>query len=206
MSGRTVVSTAAGEAWIDLDAVRGKILLAIGHGAGGTVDSPDLVAIRDHCVTAGISVARITQPYRVAGRKAPPTASVLDAAWRELIAELGRLHRRAGRKLIFAGRSSGARVACRTAQDPAVKPVADGVVAVAFPVHPPGKPEKSRLEELTAVGVPVLIVQGDRDPFGHPGPSAENRTVVTVAGDHSLKRSADEVGAAVAAWLLSRFR
>jgi predicted alpha/beta-hydrolase family hydrolase len=200
---RHVLDTPVGQAWIDLDdpgrRARNTVLV-IGHGAGGSVDSPDIVAIRDACVASGIIVARVTQPYRVAGRSAPPAAVRLDAAWSAVIAELGRRRRLRAREFVFAGRSSGARVACRTASDPNVVPTAARVVTVAFPVHPPGKPEKSRLVELDSVRVPVLVVQGSSDPFGMP-PPAPGRTVCEVPGDHSLKASATEVGALVARWL-----
>ncbi len=96
------------------------------------------------------------------------------------------------------GRSSGARVACRTAAETG----AAGVLCLAFPVHPPGRPEKSRLDELDAVPVPVLVVQGERDPFGMP-PPAKGRTVVEVAGDHGLKADTAALEAAVTAWLES---
>lgn len=196
---RIVVDTPVGQAWVDLDRAGGDRILAIGHGAGGSVDSADLVAVRDACVRAGISVARITQPYRVAGRKAPPRAPVLDLAWTTVVDALTRRRGLSSLAISYAGRSSGARVACRTAAAGLIAPP-DSVVALAFPVHPPGKPENSRIEELDAVGVPVLVVQGSRDPFGMP-PSAPGREVRVVTGDHALTRSATEVGEIVASWL-----
>ncbi|MGX7679326.1 alpha/beta hydrolase family protein [Jatrophihabitans sp. DSM 45814] len=197
---RLIIATPVGQAWVDLDSADGPLLLVIGHGAGGTVESPDLLAVRSHALAAGISVARVTQPYRVAGKKAPPTAASLDGAWSAIIANLGRRKHLKGLEFVYGGRSSGARVACRTAADRSIRPPASRVVALAFPVHPPGKPEKSRLAELASVPVPTLVVQGLQDPFGMPGPHPDV-TVVAVAGDHSLKKSAEEVGAAVAAWL-----
>ncbi|MEO6701102.1 MAG: alpha/beta family hydrolase [Jatrophihabitantaceae bacterium] len=195
------IPTPVGPAQVELDQVRGAgTLLVIGHGAGGSVESADLLAIRDACRAAGISVARVTQPYRLAGRKAPPAAGVLDQAWSAVITALGRRKALAGLSFVYAGRSSGARVACRTAADDLLTPRPVAVVAIAFPVHPPGKPEKSRLDELAAVPVPVLVVQGVSDPFGMPEP-APGRTVRQLPGDHSLKRSAGEVGAVVAGWL-----
>jgi predicted alpha/beta-hydrolase family hydrolase len=98
--------------------------------------------------------------------------------------------------LITGGRSSGARVACRTAA--ATK--ATGVLCLAFPLHPPGRPEQSRQDELDQVGVPVLVVQGTSDPFGLP-PPGENRTVITVAGNHSLRSDRDAIRAAITQWL-----
>ena len=159
MSTRIDFATPSGTAWADLDVVRGSpAVLVMGHGAGGTVDSPDLVAVRDAVLARGITVIRVTQPYRVAGRRAPAPAPRLDEAWLAVHAALRR--RRGWRTVPFvhAGRSSGARVACRCA-GPAG---AAAVVALAFPVHPPGRPEKSRVDELHAVSVPLLVVQGDR--------------------------------------------
>ena len=193
--------TPVGPARVDLDRVSGAVaLLVIGHGAGGGVDSPDLLAVRTACLAVGISVARVTQPYRLAGRKAPPAAGVLDQAWQAVILALGRRRGLSGQPFVFAGRSSGARVACRTAADPGVRPAARAVVALAFPVHPPGKPDRSRLPELAAVPVPVLVVQGSSDPFGMPAPGPR-RIVRQVPGDHSLKRSAAELGPIVAGWI-----
>lgn len=202
-----VIHTPAGDAGVHLDLAPGASkVLVLGHGAGGSVDALDLVAVRDACLRAGISVARVTQPYRLAGKKAPPAAATLDAGWAAVIASLGRRKALAGLEFVYAGRSSGARVACRTAVDGAVSPPAAAVVALAFPVAPPGKPEKSRLDELDAVGVPVLVVQGDRDPFGMPEPRPESenqalRLVCEVPGDHSLKRDPATVGELVAGWL-----
>ena len=195
------IATPAGPARVDLDLVPGATrLLVIGHGAGGSVDAPDLLAVRQACLAEGISVARVTQPYRVAGKKAPPTAATLDQAWRAVVASLGRRKATSGLSFVYAGRSSGARVACRAAADDTVTPRPVAVVALAFPVHPPGKPEKSRLAELDSPTVPVLVVQGMADPFGMPEP-APGRTVRQVAGDHSLKQRAAQVGELVADWL-----
>jgi predicted alpha/beta-hydrolase family hydrolase len=195
------IATPTGDALVGLDQAAGaRRLLVIGHGAGGSVQTPDLVAIRNACLAAGISVARVTQPYRLAGRKTPSAAPVLDRAWAAVVAALGRRTALAGLDFVYAGRSSGARVACRTAADADVTPRPIAVVAVAFPVHPPGRPEKSRLPELAAVPQPVLVVQGLSDPFGMPEP-APGRTVRQVIGDHSLKGSAAEVGRLVADWL-----
>jgi predicted alpha/beta-hydrolase family hydrolase len=166
-------------------------LLVLGHGAGGGVGSPDLVGATDAAREAGLSVALVEQPYRVAGRRSPSPAGQLDAAWSSVIAQLPR----EGLPLLVGGRSAGARVACRTAAEVG----AAAVLCLAFPLHPPGKPEKSRLEELDAVEVPTLVVQGERDPFGLP-PPGPNRTVVTIPGTHSLRSSAT-VAAVVREWL-----
>jgi len=166
-------------------------LLVLGHGAGGGVGSPDLVGATDAAREAGLSVALVEQPYRVAGRRSPAPAAQLDAAWSSVISQLPR----EGLPLFVGGRSAGARVACRTAAEVG----AAAVLCLAFPLHPPGKPEKSRLEELDAVEVPTLVVQGERDPFGLP-PPGPNRTVVTIPGTHSLRSSAT-VAAVVREWL-----
>jgi uncharacterized protein len=175
------------------DGARGALVL--GHGAGGGVTAPDLVAATHAATAAGLSVVLVEQPYRVAGRRSPAPAAQLDAAWTTVAAELGG-GALAGLPLVTGGRSSGARVACRTAAATG----AVGVLCLAFPVHPPGRPEKSRLDELDAVTVPVLVVQGERDPFGMP-PPAKGRTVVCVAGDHGLKADRAGLEAAVTAWL-----
>jgi uncharacterized protein len=130
----------------------------------------------------------------VKGRRAPEAAPRLDAAW---VAALKVLTARRQGPLVVAGRSSGARVACRTASEVG----AAAVVALAFPLHPPGKPEKSRAEELLSVTVPTLVVQGDRDPFGSAADIPAGPTVVGVPGDHSLRQAPDQAAAAVLRWL-----
>ena len=171
--------------------------LVLGHGAAGGVGTTDLVAAAEVANQAGLAVALVEQPYVVAGRRSPAPAKQLDAAWKVVVGDLlsGPFN---GLALIAGGRSAGARVACRTAGD--VGAVA--VLCLAFPVHPPGRgddPSKSRMSELDAVQVPVLVVQGDSDPFGMPS-GAAGRTVVEVPGNHSL-RDADAVSAAISDWL-----
>jgi uncharacterized protein len=166
--------------------------MVLGHGAGGGVSAPDLMVASRTALERQVRVALVEQPYVVAGRKSQAPAQQLDAAW---IAAVERV-RADDLPLIVGGRSAGARVACRTAADTEAR----AVLCLAFPVHPPGKPEKSRLAELDAVPVPVLVVQGERDPFGMP-PGAPNRTVVKVAGDHSLKSDLEAVAAAIRNWL-----
>ena len=168
-----------------------RAALVLGHGAGGGVESPDLVGAARAANAAGLTVALVEQPYRVAGRRSPAPAKQLDAAWTSVIEQLA-----FEVPLIAGGRSAGARVACRTAAAIDAK----AVLCLAFPVHPPGRPEKTRLDELDAVKVPTLVVQGERDPFGMP-PPAPNRVVVQIAGTHSL-RSNSAVEEAVSAWLL----
>jgi len=191
------VETPRGPARIDFDPPAGQpcSLLVLGHGAGGEVSAPDLVAVRDAVTPHGVAVARVTQPYRVAGRRAPAPAGHLDEAWLAVVESLA--DRRGGAPLLVGGRSSGARVACRTA----VALGAAGIVALAFPEHPPGKPDRSRAAELLT-GVPTLVINGDRDPFGIPAvtPGVEVRVV---PGDHSLKRDPAAVGALVLGWLVT---
>lgn len=189
------VDTPHGPARLHLRAVDApRAVLVLGHGAGGGVGAPDLVRVADIAAAEGVSVALVEQPYRVAGRRGAAPARQLDVAWTAVLE-----HLRAeapGLPVIAGGRSSGARVACRTA-------AATGVAAVlclAFPLHPPqraGAAERPcRLPELEAVAVPVLVVQGVRDPFGMP-PPGPGRTVVEVAGDHSLKADLGAVAEAV---------
>ena len=171
--------------------------LVLGHGAGGGVEAPDLVAATNAARSAGISVALVEQPYRVAGRRAQAPARQLDAAWTAVLEQL-RADALLELPVIAGGRSAGARVACRTVEE--VGAVA--VLCLAFPLHAPGKgddPAKSRLPELETVRVPTLVVQGEHDPFGMP-PPGPNRTVVQVPGTHSL-RSTAAVEAAVSDWL-----
>jgi predicted alpha/beta-hydrolase family hydrolase len=186
---RATIARAEGE--------RGALL--IGHGAGGGVQAPDIVAAMDAALDGGVSVARVEQPYRVAGRRSVAPVGQLDTAWLAVHAALadGAL---AGLPIVCGGRSSGARVACRTATATG----AAGVLCLAFPLHPPRRDpdaeRRTRLPELELVRVPVLIVQGERDPFGMP-PAARRRKVVVVPGDHSLKSGVRQVGPAVSAFL-----
>jgi predicted alpha/beta-hydrolase family hydrolase len=171
--------------------------LALGHGTGGGIGAPDLVAAADAGRSLDVCVVLVEQPYRVAGRRSPAPARQLDAAWLAVLARLregplGEL------PLVAGGRSAGARVACRTASEAD----AVAVLCLAFPLHPPGRgddPSKSRLPELEAVRMPVLVVQGEHDPFGIP-PEGPTRTVVQVPGNHSLRNGAP-VAAAVVDWL-----
>lgn len=171
--------------------------LVLGHGAGGSVDAPDLLAVAAAAHAAGWHVALVTQPYRVAGRRAPAPAAQLDVAWTAVLAAL---RRGAGPRLVVGGRSSGARVACRTAA--AVR--ADAVLCLAFPLLAPrrsGEPV-SRAPELAGAWVPVLVVQGAADRFGVPAPDPGlRREVVVVPGDHALRRDVAGTAATVRGWL-----
>jgi predicted alpha/beta-hydrolase family hydrolase len=194
------VETPHGQANAYLHAVdEPRAALVLGHGAGGGVGSRDLVAVTDVARSEGMSVALVEQPYRVAGRRSPAPARQLDIAWTTVIDHLAADELR-GLPLVVGGRSLGARVACRTVE-------ATGAVAVlclAFPLQPPRRTGKaaspSRLPELDAVPVPMLVVQGASDPFGMP-PAGKQRTVVQVPGDHSLRTDLEAVAAAVRAWL-----
>lgn len=138
--------------------------LVLGHGAGGGVDAADLVALAHGLPPSGISVVRYEQPWRTAGRKVAVAPARLDEAWLLAVEALTESGAVPGR-LVLGGRSAGARVACRTGTSLG----ADAVVCLAFPLHPPGRPEKSRAEELATPTVPRLVLQGTRDAFGGPG-------------------------------------
>jgi uncharacterized protein len=195
------IDTPSGMAVVHVDAAKSpRAGLVLGHGAGGGVEAPDLAAATEAAHAEGISVALVEQPYRAAGKRTPAPAHQLDAAWIAVVDHL-RARELRGLALVTGGRSSGARVACRTAAATG----AVGVLCLAFPLLPPrragGKPPQSRLHELEAVTVPTLVVQGVRDPFGTP-PAAEQRQVVQVSGDHSLRTDLAAVRVAVRAWLL----
>jgi hypothetical protein len=183
--------------------------LVLGHGAGGGVRAPDLLAAREGALAHGWVVALVEQPYRVAGKRSPPRAPRLDAAWIAVVQAL-RTGELSGARIVGGGRSSGARVACRTA----AQTEAGGVLCLAFPLQPParagapaGAPSPSRLPELDGVDVPTLVIQGENDRFGMPpgrvagSPPAAARTVLRVAGDHALRRDGDVISGAVANWL-----
>ncbi|WP_067472029.1 alpha/beta hydrolase family protein [Actinomadura hibisca] len=190
------IETAHGLAEVALDGpVDPAFLLVLTHGSNGGVEAPDLLAVRDVALGLGGAVARVLQPFRRAGRRAPGSAVKQDEAWLEIVAALRA--RFGDVPLVQGGRSNGARVACRTAR--AAK--AAGVIALAFPLHPPGKPEKSRVGELREAGVEVLVVNGDRDPFGVPDPADAAEVVVLPGERHELAKDPAAAGAAAAPWL-----
>ena len=178
----------------------GAPLLVLGHGAGGGIDAADLLAARDGALAAGWAVVRVEQPWRVQGRRVAEAPARLDSAWTAVLADLPR-------PVAVGGRSAGARVACRTAGE--VGAVA--VLALAFPLAPPGRPERTRLPELLAPAVPRLVLQGSRDAFGVPAPAPGLEVEVVAGADHAFAvrrkdgRSAEQVAAqlsgAVARWL-----
>jgi uncharacterized protein len=199
---RVELRTRAGPAQVEVD--RGKtstfrFLIALTHGAGGGVGSKDLLAVRDAAVALDAVVARVLQPYRVRGARAPGSAELQDAAWLEIIAALRRQY--PDLPLVQGGRSNGARVACRTAADAG----AAAVIALAFPLHPPGRPDLSRAGELRAAGTEVLVVNGDRDPFGIPASGDATDVIVLPGETHSLSKNPAAVGAAVGSFLAARF-
>jgi len=201
------IMTGSGPAQAELDGhgpgdpdahVAARFLLVLTHGAGGSAGSPDLLAARDAALGLGGLVARVTQPYRVRGARAPGSPARQDAAWIEIVAALAELAPVV--PLVQGGRSNGARVACRTAAAVGAR----AVIALAFPLHPPGAAAQTRVAELHAAragGAAVLVVNGERDPFGIPGPEDADR-VVTVPGEtHSLKGHRSAIVGAVAEWL-----
>ncbi|GLY34899.1 alpha/beta hydrolase [Amycolatopsis sp. NBRC 101858] len=189
------IDTAHGLARVYLHcAEEGTAVLMLGHGAGGGLGAKDLVAVTRAAQAAGVHVALVEQPYKVAGRRAPAPANQLDAAWLTIADELS--ERFDGLPFVFGGRSSGARVACRTAT--AGQAVA--VLCLAFPEHPPGRPEKTRQPEFDAVEVPTLVIQGERDPFGRPKVGA-HQELVLVDGDHNLGKDLETVSRAATEWL-----
>ncbi|MFB9252582.1 alpha/beta family hydrolase [Sphaerisporangium melleum] len=194
------IMTPRGRAVVEVDeAAEPRFLFVLTHGSAGGVESPDLLAVRDATVAIGGTVARVLQPFRVAGARAPGSPARQDEAWTSITASLG--EKFPGLPLVQGGRSNGARVACRTAR--AVGAAA--VVALAFPLHPPGKPGRSRAQELREAGVDVLVVSGDRDRFGIPERADAARLVVLAGEGHDLNRDPARVGEVVAEWLGPRF-
>ncbi len=190
------ISTGQGPAQVALEEARKPaFLLIMTHGAGGGPDTKDVLSASAAAAGLGATVARVLQPYRVRGARAPGSPERQDQAWLEIVAELG--SRYPGIPLVQGGRSNGARVACRTA----VAAGARGVVALAFPLHPPGRPDSSRAGELRGAGVDVLVVNGERDPFGIPAEADASRVVVLPAETHALSRHPAAVGEAVSEWL-----
>ncbi|WP_406399760.1 hydrolase [Streptomyces sp. NBC_00879] len=176
-----IVETDAGEARVTWHtAGRARLVLGLGHGAGGGIEARDLQAVARELTADGVTVALVEQPWRVAGKKVAPAPKTLDAGWRGIWPVLAK----PGLPVVAGGRSAGARVACRTA----VELGAVGVLALSFPLHPPGRPEKSRADELLGAGVPTLVVQGGNDPFGKPAefPEGAYELVEVPYGDHGF--------------------
>ncbi|NWF30451.1 hydrolase [Streptomyces sp. PKU-EA00015] len=181
MERKEIVEVSGGDARITwFPARRARLVLALGHGAGGGIEARDLKAIAGALPAHGVTVALVEQPWRVAGKKVAPAPKTLDTGWRGVWPALAK----AGPPVVAGGRSAGARVACRTA----VELGAAGVLALSFPLHPPGRPEKSRADELLGAGVPALVVQGGSDPFGRPEefPDGPYELVEVPLGDHGF--------------------
>ena len=191
------IETAAGPGRVEVTLPIGEaaFLLVLTHGAGGTPDTPDVLAVRDAGLALGAVTAQVTQPYVVRGARAPGSASKQDAAWAEIVAALQEAH--PGLPLVQGGRSNGARVACRTARAVSAR----GVIALAFPLHPPGQPERTRAGELSETGTEVLVLNGDRDPFGVPEESESARVAVLPGETHALAKNPVHIGEVVTAWL-----
>lgn len=202
------VGTDAGEARITWHpAKKARLVLAVGHGAGGGIEARDLQALAAALPADGVTVALVEQPWRVAGKKVAPAPKTLDTGWRGVWPALAE----PGLPVVSGGRSAGARVACRTAAGLG----AHAVLALSFPLHPPGKPGKSRADELLGAGVPTLVVQGGNDPFGKPAefPEGDFRLVEVPYGDHGFavpkraettqERALETVTGAVREWIAS---
>ncbi|MFE9722950.1 alpha/beta family hydrolase [Streptomyces sp. NPDC005794] len=200
------VGTDAGEARITwIPAKKARLVLAVSHGAGGGIEARDLQALAGVLPGHRVTVALVEQPWRVAGKRLAPAPRTLDTGWRGLWPALTA----PGLPVVAGGRSAGARVACRTAAELGAR----AVLALSFPLHPPGKPEKSRADELLGAGVPTLVVQGGRDPFGRPEefPPGEHGLVAVPYADHGFAvpkkapltqdQSMDLLTEAVAGWL-----
>ncbi|WP_416968406.1 alpha/beta family hydrolase [Streptomyces sp. 4F14] len=203
-----IVPTDAGDARITWHPAKNpRLVLAVSHGAGGGIEARDLQALAAVLPAHGVTVALVEQPWRVAGKKVAPAPKTLDVGWRGVWGAV------AARRLpvIAGGRSAGARVACRTATELG----AVAVLALGFPLHPPGRPEKSRAAELLGAGVPTLVVQGGNDPFGKPEefPAGEFGMVEVAYGDHGFavpkrcgitqEETVSVITDGVAAWIAS---
>lgn len=181
MSGFEIVETGAGDARVTwVSAARARLVVALSHGAGGGIEARDVQALARALPEDGVTVALVEQPWRVAGKKVAPAPKTLDTGWRGVWPVL----EKRGLPVVSGGRSAGARVACRTARELG----AVGVLALSFPLHPPGRPEKSRADELLGAGVPTLVVQGGNDPFGRPEefPEGDYELVTVPYGDHGF--------------------
>ncbi|MEU5886225.1 alpha/beta family hydrolase [Streptomyces sp. NPDC047461] len=176
-----IIPTDAGDARITWHpAKKARLVLAVSHGAGGGIEARDLRALAETLPDHGVSVALVEQPWRVAGKKVASPPKTLDVGWRGIWPAVTG----PGLPVVSGGRSAGARVACRTA----VELGAAAVLALSFPLHPPGRPEKSRADELLGSGVPTLVVQGGNDPFGKPEefPAGAYELVEVAYGDHGF--------------------
>ncbi|MFF0749926.1 alpha/beta family hydrolase [Streptomyces sp. NPDC004267] len=208
MTKSETVPTGAGDARITWCAAgKPRTVLAVSHGAGGGIEARDLQALAAALPGQGVTVALVEQPWRVAGKKVAPAPKTLDTGWRGLWPALAA----PGLPVIAGGRSAGARVACRTGHELG----ASAVLALSFPLHPPGRPERSRADELLGTGLPTLVVQGGNDPFGRPDefPAGDHALVEVPYGDHGFavpkrapvtqEETLDAIVRAVSAWITS---
>ncbi|MFE9117405.1 alpha/beta family hydrolase [Streptomyces sp. NPDC007172] len=206
MTDSEIIETGAGDARITWHpAKKARLVLAVSHGAGGGIEARDLQALAGALPPLGVSVALVEQPWRVAGKKLAPAPKTLDTGWRELWPAVAKK----GLPVVAGGRSAGARVACRTAAELG----AAGVLALSFPLHPPGRPEKSRAPELLGAGAPTLVVQGGNDPFGKPAefpegayglvevPFADHGFAVPKRATLTQREALDVITGSVGAWL-----
>jgi predicted alpha/beta-hydrolase family hydrolase len=181
-----MVATPKGEArLVTRRAKRPIATLVLTHGAGGGIDAPDLLRLARTLPQQDVSVALVEMPWRVAGKRLAPSPPVIDECFTAVVD-----HLRMRTPLVLGGRSAGARSACRIGR----RVGARGVLALSFPLHPPGRPEKSRLDELLGARVRTLVIQGERDPFGTPEEFPDSVELAVVpAADHGMKvpRSAD---------------
>ncbi|CAM5557395.1 hypothetical protein SXANM310S_00892 [Streptomyces xanthochromogenes] len=206
MTDSEIIETGAGDARITWHpAKKARLVLAVSHGAGGGIEARDLQALAGALPPLGVSVALVEQPWRVAGKKLAPAPRTLDTGWRDLWPAVAKK----GLPVVAGGRSAGARVACRTAAELG----AAGALALSFPLHPPGKPEKSRAPELLGAGAPTLVVQGGNDPFGKPAefpegayelvdvPFADHGFAVPKRASLTQQEALDVITGAVGGWL-----
>jgi uncharacterized protein len=180
MSTSRLVATPQGDALVVTYRARTPIAqLVLTHGAGGGIDAADLVRLAGALPRHGINVVLVQMPWRLAGKKIAPRPALIDEAYRAVVNAL-----RPRVPIVLGGRSAGARSACRIAAEMG----AVGVLALAFPLHPPGKPENSRLDELEGTGLATLVIQGERDPFGSPAEFPDDVDLAVVPGaDHALR-------------------
>lgn len=180
MSSERIIPTPHGEGRLVTERARNTLAtLLLSHGAGGGIEARDLEALARHLPRNGITVVRFEQPWRRAGRKIAGPPPTLDAGLRAAANAL-----RGRTPLVIGGRSAGARSAARSSHSLG----AAGVLALSFPLHPPGRPEKTRLDELTGSRLPTLVIQGERDTMGLPEEfPADTDLCVVPGGDHGLK-------------------
>ena len=180
MPAERMVATPGGDARVVTRRAKRPIAtIVLTHGAGGGIDAHDLVRLARTLPQQDVSVILVEMPWRVAGKKVAPAPAAIDASY---LAVLDQLRTRS--PLVLGGRSAGARSACRIGRQVGAR----GVLALSFPLHPPGRPEKSRLDELLGARLPTLVIQGEKDPFGTPEEFPDGIELAVVpAADHGMK-------------------